>query len=80
LCQINTFLNRRIEAGKTNFVTFHSPDLGEISSITIVKDNTGNGPDWFLDWIEVHSARYGVYKTVTYNNWIENRLCYEISF
>jgi hypothetical protein len=78
--QINTFLNGRMEAGETNFVTFHSPDLGEVSSITIVKDNAGNGPDWFLDWIGVHSARYGVHKTATYGNWIEDGPRYEISF
>ncbi|KAL5318950.1 hypothetical protein ACEPPN_014018 [Leptodophora sp. 'Broadleaf-Isolate-01'] len=78
--QINTFLNGRMESGETNFVTFHSPDLGEVSSITIVKDNAGNGPDWFLDWIGVHSTRYGVHKTATFGNWIEDGPSYEISF
>lgn len=78
--QINTFLNWRMETGETNFVTFHSPDLGEVSSVTIVKDNAGNGSDWFLDWIGVHSARYGVHKTATYANWIEDGPHYQINF
>ncbi|KAG4439429.1 hypothetical protein IFR05_005076 [Cadophora sp. M221] len=78
--QINTFLNGRMETGETNFVTFHSPDLGEVSSITITKDNGGNGPDWFLDWIGVHSFRYGVHKTANYGSWIVDGPSYEISF
>jgi hypothetical protein len=78
--QINTFLNGRMESGQTNFVTFHSPDLGAVSSVTIVKDNAGNGPDWFLDSIGVHSARYGIHKAKTFGNWIEDGPTYQIDF
>ena len=78
--QINTFWNGRIESSQTNFVTFHSPNLGEVSSVAIVKDNAGNGPDWFLDEIQVHSARYGVHKSKGFGNWIEDRPTYQVDF
>jgi CheY-like chemotaxis protein len=69
---IDAELNGRMERNDWNFVTIPSPDLGDLISITVERDNAGNGPDWFLDRIIVKSARYGVSKQADYNMWIDS--------
>jgi len=48
----------RMEQGKTDWVTIPSKDLGELTSITVSADDSGNGPDWEFVDIRVSSARY----------------------
>jgi PLAT/LH2 domain len=68
---IDTSLDGRMERNDWNFVTIPSADLGALSSITVQRDNSGNGPKWFLDRILVNSFRYGVAKQAVFNGWIE---------
>ena len=44
-----------MERNDWNYVTIPSLDLGNLISITVQRDNSGNGPDWFLDRIVVAS-------------------------
>jgi hypothetical protein len=68
---IDTSLDGRMERNDWNYVTMHSPDLGSLASITVQRDNSGNGPKWFLDRILVNSFRYGVSKQAIFNGWID---------
>jgi PLAT/LH2 domain len=61
----------RMERDDWNFVTLPSPDLGALQSITVQRDDSGNGPDWFLDRIRVRSFRFGVSKEAVFNRWID---------
>ncbi len=68
---VNTELVGREESGDTNFITLPSIDLGDLQSITVQRDNSGNGPDWYLDQITVKSQRFGVSKVAVHNGWID---------
>jgi hypothetical protein len=69
---VNTELVGREESGDVNYITLQSVDLGPLLSVTVQRDNYGNGPDWFLDYITVTSARYGgPTKQASFNDWIE---------
>jgi hypothetical protein len=68
---VDTNFNRRMERGLVNFVTLPSPDLGELQSVTIERDNSGNAPDWHLLSIIVESLRYSTRKTGLFNCWID---------
>jgi len=68
---IDANLNGRMERNHTNFVTIPSPDLGELASITVQRDNSGNAPNWFLDSIRVESFRYGASKQARFGRWID---------
>jgi hypothetical protein len=61
-----------MERGQTNFVTLQSADLGNLQSITVQRDNSGNAPDWYLDTVVVESARYRTKKQATFNRWIDS--------
>jgi glycerophosphoryl diester phosphodiesterase len=69
---VDTSRPRRMERNDWNFVTLHSLDLGALQSITVQRDNEGNGPDWFLDRILVASFRFGVSKRADFNRWIDS--------
>ena len=69
---VNTDLIKRMESDDWNWVTIPSDDLGALQSITVQRDNHGNGPDWFLDKIEVRSARFGTAGTAVFNRWIDD--------
>jgi hypothetical protein len=60
-----------MERNDWNFVTLQSPDLGALQSMTVQRDSSGNGPDWFLDRIRVNSFRFGVSKEAIFNRWID---------
>lgn len=77
---VDTKFIKRMESGSTNYVTIQSPDLGPLVSITVQRDDTGNGPGWFLEYIQVASARYGVAAQVTYNKWIDDTVHHTIVF
>lgn len=67
---IDTRSPYRMERDDWNFVTPPSPYLGALHSISVQRDNSGNGPDWFLDRIGVSSYRFGVSKEAIFNGWI----------
>jgi glycerophosphoryl diester phosphodiesterase len=69
---IDTSLDGRMERDEWNYVTIPGPDIGQLVSITVQRDNDGNGPDWFLDKIIVRSFRYGVSRQAIFNRWIDN--------
>jgi glycerophosphoryl diester phosphodiesterase len=64
--------NRRLERGLTNFLVLTSPDLGDLLSVTVQRDNDGNAPDWHLAWIVVESFRYRSHKTAVFACWIDS--------
>ena len=68
---IDTSLDGRMESDDWNFVTIQSADIGDLLSITVQRDNDGNGPDWYLDRILVQSYKYGASKVAVFNCWID---------
>ncbi len=69
---VDTAFDFRMERNQWNFVTLASQDLGDLLSVTVQQDGEGSRPDWFLDKIEVQSARFGVLKTATFNQNIDS--------
>ena len=69
---VNTNLIKRMESDCWNYVTIPSPDLGNLLSMTVRRDNAGNAPDWHLDGITVTSARYKVSAKAYFNRWIDS--------
>ena len=68
---VNTQLIKRMESDDWNWVTIPTDDLGPLQSITVQRDDQGNARDWFLDRIEVRSARFGVSAHTTFDRWID---------
>jgi hypothetical protein len=61
----------RMENG-LDYVTLPSTDLGDLKSITVQRDDQGNAPGWYLNWIRVQSFRYGVSsKQAFFERWID---------
>jgi glycerophosphoryl diester phosphodiesterase len=71
---VNTKLAFRMERNNWNYVTLQSPDLGDLISITVQRDNGGIGPDWYLDKIIVESSQFDVAKTAIFNKEINSML------
>lgn len=69
---VNTELIKRMESDGWNWVTIASDDLGTLQSLTVQRDDEGNGPDWFLDSIQVRSHRFGANATATFTRWIDD--------
>ncbi|MFF1635628.1 PLAT/LH2 domain-containing protein [Leifsonia sp. NPDC058248] len=69
---VDTSLIRRMERDDWNWVTLPSNDLGTLQTLTVQRDNDGNGPDWYLDRIEVHSARYGTGGTASFDRDVDS--------
>lgn len=69
---VNTQLPYRMESDDWNYVTVPSDDLGPLQSITVQRDNQGNGPDWHLDRITVESQHYGATKHAHFDCWIDS--------
>ena len=69
---VNTQLIKRMESDDWNWVTIPSDNLGPLQSVTVQRDDQGNAPDWFLDRIEVRSARFGFIAQATFNRWIDD--------
>jgi PLAT/LH2 domain len=69
---VDTSLEGRMTRNDWNFVTIQSASIGDLISITVQRDNEGNGPDWYLDRILVQSYRYGVSKLAVFNRWIDS--------
>jgi len=64
---VNTKLRSRMERNQWNYITLQSRDLGELTSLTVQRDNKGKAPDWYLDKIIVESSLYKTSKTATFN-------------
>lgn len=62
---------KRMERGDTNYLTLQTDDLGDLQTLTVSHDGTGNGPDWYLEWIDVDSGRFGARARATFGGWIE---------
>jgi hypothetical protein len=56
-----------MERNRVNYIVLQSPDLGDLISISVQSDDGGNAPDWWLDKIEVQSARYRQQMTALFN-------------
>jgi hypothetical protein len=69
---VDASLNFRMERGDWDYVLMPSPDLGELESITVQRDNQGHAPDWYLDRIVIESHRYGVAKPAVFKRWIHH--------
>jgi PLAT/LH2 domain len=69
---VDTELIKRMETDDWNWVTIESDDLGALQTMTVQRDNSGNGPDWFLDRIDVRSARFGATATAVFNRDIDS--------
>ena len=69
---VDTSLVKRMESDDWNWVTIPSSDLGALQTMTVQRDNEGNGPDWYLDRIDIHSARYGTGGTAVFNRDIDS--------
>lgn len=67
----DTNFNRRMERGLSNFAILPSADLGDLHSVTVQRDNSGNAPDWHLASIIVESPRYRNRKTALFDCWID---------
>jgi hypothetical protein len=50
----------RFEAGRTDFVTIPSKDLGVLESLTLSKDDSGISPDWDPGTIKISSWKYNI--------------------
>ena len=55
---INASRNGRMEKGKTNYVTLSSKNLGNLTSLTVSRDNSGSSPDWDLDKVDISSVMW----------------------
>ena len=69
---VNTELIKRMESDSWNWVTVPSDDLGPLISLTVQRDDEGNGPDWYLDHIDVRSARFGTSGQAVFDRWIDD--------
>jgi hypothetical protein len=69
---VDTSYRARMERNHVNFVVLHAPDLGDLISISVQRDNTGHAPDWWLAKIEVQSDRYRQQKTAVFNREINS--------
>jgi glycerophosphoryl diester phosphodiesterase len=63
----DTSYRARMERNHVNYLILQAPDLGDLISISIQRDDSGNAADWWLDNIEVQSARYRQQKTAVFN-------------
>ena len=68
---IDASLDGRMGRNDWNFVTIQSPNIGDLISITVERDNDGIAPDWYLDRILVQSFKYSVSKQAVFNRWID---------
>jgi glycerophosphoryl diester phosphodiesterase len=69
---IDTGFAGRMERNSTNLVTIESGNLGPLQSITVRRDDSGSGPDWFLDSITVRSEPFRVSAKAIFNRWISS--------
>jgi hypothetical protein len=64
---VDSSFRARMERNRVNYLILQAPDLGDLISVSVQRDDTGNAPDWWLDKIEVQSAHYRQQKTAVFN-------------
>jgi glycerophosphoryl diester phosphodiesterase len=64
---LDTSFRARMERNHVNYLILQAPDLGDLISVSVQRDDKGNAPDWWLDKIEVQSAHYKQQKTAVFN-------------
>lgn len=69
---VDTSLTARMERGQTNYVTLSAPNLGTLQSVTVQRDDSGNAPDWFLNFVDVQSYRYQAAAHGRFYRWIDS--------
>lgn len=69
--QVDAWTTRRFERGYTNFVTLMHVDVGTPQSLSVSHSDAGNGPDWFLDTVQVESRSDSQARLATFNRWIK---------
>lgn len=74
---VDTKYIRRMERDDLNYVTIQSDDLGTLQSMTVQRDDSGNAPGWYLDYIQVASARFApTPKKATFGGFIDDTLAH----
>jgi len=69
---VDSSYRARMERNRVNYITMQAPDLGDLISISVQRDDTGHAPDWWLDKIEVQSVKYKQQKTAVFNREINS--------
>lgn len=64
---VDSSLRGRMETNQVNYVTIPSTDLGELLSVTVQQDNSGNAPNWCLDRTVVTSSFFQGSKVAIFN-------------
>lgn len=67
----DTRFNRRMERGLSNYLVLPSPDLGELKSVSVRRDDSGNAADWHLASVTVESLTYRSRKTASFDCWVD---------
>ncbi|KAG2501257.1 hypothetical protein HYH03_001064 [Edaphochlamys debaryana] len=61
------------ERGKADQFVFKLPDLGDLTELEIWHDNSGLGPGWHLDYVEVHSSATGKVYYFPCGRWLDTK-------
>lgn len=56
---------------QTNTFFIQAPDIGSIQSLRISHNNSGLGPAWHLDKVEIVNTCSGEAAVFPYHNWID---------
>ena len=66
---VDTSLPGRMERGSLNYITLPGSDLGALQSLSVQRDNSGLGADWFLDTVTVQGFGAAPVEAV-FQSWI----------
>ena len=69
---VDSSYRARMERNRVNYISLPAPDLGDLISVSVQRDDTGHAPDWWLDKIEVQSAKYRQDKTAVFKREINS--------
>jgi hypothetical protein len=69
---VDSKYNGRLERNSTNHIVLPSRDLGDLRTLGVQRDNSGNAPDWHLQEIVVRGQRYGVQRTARFDCWMND--------
>nr|XP_012645777.1 lipoxygenase homology domain-containing protein 1 isoform X1 [Microcebus murinus] len=60
----------KFERDSIEIFTVETLDLGDLWKVRIGHDNTGKGPGWFVDWVEVDAPSLGKCMTFPCGRWL----------
>ncbi|XP_012498102.1 PREDICTED: lipoxygenase homology domain-containing protein 1 isoform X1 [Propithecus coquereli] len=60
----------KFERDSIEIFTVEALDLGDLWKVRIGHDNTGKGPGWFVDWVEVDAPSLGKCMTFPCGRWL----------